>query len=132
MTYNWWIPLALSASWHAGELWQWHTGAASGHHLALDPNQGGRFRFGRLSSKTGYDFSYAPLITGRWVPVTYDIRWSTGADGFVKVTLDGKTYVDFHGPTDFNDGARRHQFGWYADRQFTNEIQFGGISVARS
>lgn len=118
--------------WHAGELWQWHTGSASGHHISLDPNSGGRYRIGRLSSKTGYEFVYVPIIFDRWVKVTYDIHWSNAADGFIKVTLDGKTYIDFHGATDFDDGARRHQFGWYADRVLTNEILFGGITVQRT
>lgn len=119
-------------TWHAGEIWQWHTSSASGHHISLDPNQGGRFRIGRLSGKTSYDFVYTPIIFDRWVEVEWDIRWSTAIDGFSKLTFDGRVLVDFRGPTDFNDGARRHQFGWYADRQYSNTISFGGISVERS
>lgn len=118
-------------NWHSGTLWEWHTSSASGHHLALNPN--GTFRIGRLSSITGYQFTNGPAITyNTWIPVTYDIVWKQDGTGSLVVTINGTTYVNFTGQTDFNDGSRRLQFGWYADRQYTNTVYFGGITLTRT
>lgn len=117
--------------WHSGELWQWHTSQASGHHIALNPS--GTFRIGRLSSVTGYQFTNGPsIIFNTWMGWVIDVKWKQDSTGYIRVYLNGVKLVDFSGQTDFNDGNRRLQFGWYADRQYTNEVRFGGISVTRT
>lgn len=117
--------------WMAGEVFQWHTSSASGHHLAI--NWDGTFRIGRLSGKTSYAFTTGPKVPfNRKFPVEINIRWSRGIDGFITISIDNTMYVNFSGPTDFNDGDRRLQFGHYADRVETNEVQFTNMSVLRT
>jgi hypothetical protein len=121
-------------TWMGGELFQWHTSSWSGHHICL--NWDGKFRLARLMAGGAYQFIYTPMTVytmfNRWIPVEIDVRWSTGSDGWYRLSLDNVQYFNYSGPTDFNDGSRKTQFGWYADRQNTNEIRFSPISLTRS
>lgn len=132
-TFNLYLPKQpLIQEWQAGVLWEFHTDSSSGHHLALDPD--GTFRIGRQSAY-GENYSYTsggPVPWDRWVPVAYDVKWSRGSDGYLRVSIDGKQYLDYSGPTVFaNDGDPDLQFGFYARRGagLTNTVRFSNIRV---
>lgn len=44
-----------------------------------------------------------PFEPGKEVDWRFDVRWSTGADGFVRAYKDGRLVVDDRGPNAFND-----------------------------
>ena len=132
-TFNLYLPKqSLIQQWHAGVLWEFHTNSSSGHHLALDPD--GTFRIGRQSAY-GRNYSYTsggPVPWDRWVPVEYDIKWSYGSDGYLRVSIDGKQYLNYSGATVFaNDGDPYLQFGFYSrlGAGLTNEVRFSDIRV---
>ena len=132
-TFNLYLPKqSLIQDWHAGVLWEFHTKSSSGHHLALDPD--GTFRIGRQSAYGEiYSFtSGGPVPWDRWVPVAYDVKWSLGGDGYLRVSIDGQQYLNYSGPTVFaNDGDPFLQFGFYSrlGAGLTNEVRFSDIRV---
>jgi len=132
-TFNMYLPKqSLTQDWQAGVLWEFHTDSSSGHHLALAPD--GTFRIARQSAY-GQIYSYTsggPVPWDRWIPVEYDVKWSLGSDGYLRVSIDGKQYLNYSGATVFaNDGDPYLQFGFYAARGagLTNEVWFSGIRV---
>ena len=132
-TFNLYLPKqSLIQDWHAGVLWEFHTNSSSGHHLALAPD--GTFRIGRQSAYGEiYSFtSGGPVPWDRWVPVVYDVKWSLGGDGYLRVSIDGQQYLNYSGPTVFaNDGDPVLQFGFYSrlGAGLTNEVRFSDIRV---
>lgn len=118
-----------------GVFWEWHTNNASGHHVSMRDT--GLFRIGRHSGQSGaspsYSFTAGPAVAQNvWIPVVIDIKWSQGADGFFRASIDGTQYVNFSGATDFNDGNPRLQFGWYSFPNATSEVRFGGVTMTRT
>ena len=132
-TFNLYLPKqSLIQEWHAGVLWEFHTDSSSGHHLALDPS--GTFRIGRQSAY-GEVYSYTsggPVPWDRWIPVVYEVKWSLGSEGYLRVSIDGQQYLNYSGATDFaNDGEPALQFGFYSQRGagLTNKVSFSDIRV---
>ena len=133
-TFNLYLPKqSLIQAWHAGVLWQFHTNSSSGHHLALDPD--GTFRIVRQTAYGAESYtstSGGPVPWDRWVPVVFDVKWSLGSDGYLRVSIDGQQYLDYSGPTVFaNDGDPYLQFGFYSrlGAGLTNEVRFSDIRV---
>ena len=132
-TFNMYLPKqSLIQDWHAGVLWKFHTNSSSGHHLVLAPD--GTFRIGRQSaySRNLQLHRSSPVQWDRWVPVVYDVKWSLGGDGYLRVSIDGQQSVDSSGPTVFaNDGDPNLQFGFYSQlgAGLTNEVRFSDIRV---
>ena len=70
----------------------------------------------------------------RWVPVEYDIKWSYGSDGYLRVSIDGNQYLNYSWATVFaNDGDPYVQFGFYSrlGAGLTNEVRFSDIRVQK-
>lgn len=134
-TFNMMLPTqSLTNTWHTGALWEFHTNSASGHHLAL--NSDSTFRIAREiaagDSIRSYEFTTGPSVRwDQWTTVNIEVKWSSSADGYYKVWVDGVQYVDAASVRTVFDGDPYLQFGWYAERGagITNRIQFGGIRV---
>lgn len=126
----------IATSWNGGVLIEWHTTTSSGHCLNIDntgrPNPGEiSWRIGR-QNKPGqnYEYTWIPRIQfDAWSHWTYEIGWSTGNDGYIRVSKDGKKYVDFNGPTCFaGEGDPYLQYGWYADKGAgTNKVTITNV-----
>jgi hypothetical protein len=132
-TFNLYLPKqSLIQEFQAGVLWEWHTESSSGHHLALDPNA--TFRIARQSAygQIYSDTSGGPVPWDRWIPVAYEVKWSVGSDGYLRVSIDGKQYLNYSGATVFaNDGDPYLQFGFYSrlGAGLTNKVCFSDIRV---
>jgi|SRR5271166_1933103 len=114
----------------SGLLFQWHTDQSSGHHLTVEPD--GNFHIFRQSAPgLVYDIEQGPAVPwGQWVPVEFDIKWSNGDDGYLKVTIGGVQYMNYSGQTVFDAGTPYLQFGWYGYQgNGTNQVEFGPITV---
>ena len=132
-TFNMMLPTqSLTDTWHTGALWEFHTDSASGHHLAL--NSDSTFRIAREiamgDSISSYDITTGPAVRwDQWMTVNIEVKWSSSADGYYKVSIDHVPYVNATNVRTVFDGIPYLQFGWYAQRGagITNRIQFGGI-----
>ena len=100
-TFNLYLPKqSLIQQWHAGVLWEFHTEfvqrtspcVGSGRHLSYRPPDG-------LRRESYTTTSGGPVPWDRWVPVAYDVKWSLGSDGYLRVSIDGTQYLDYSGPT---------------------------------
>lgn len=130
---------ASKTFWNAGVLFEFHTDTSSGHNLSIDNTGRGvgganpSFRMG-VQTALGNTFKYTwtdKIIFDHWYHVIMLIRWTTAKDGFARIWIDGKQWVNHSGPTCFaNDGNPYLQFGYYADlaEGETNYSQFGAIT----
>jgi hypothetical protein len=77
-----------------------------------------------------YDFSWSQSAVrfDQWVPVSLDVKWSYGSDGFTKVVIGGEMLVDKTGPSLSSGPSPKLQFGYHAVRQLRNEVWFAGVS----
>lgn len=118
-----------------------HSGT-SGHAVNLDntgrgPGGAACFRLTRKAgangSGAGYQILYVlPLTFDHWYHVNYQVKWSEGADGVLKVTIDGTTYMNFSGATWWSaDGLPFWNFSWYSDVAGVgvSEVQYAGITI---
>jgi len=72
----------------------------------------------------------AELVYDRWYSFRYQIKWSSGSDGFVKWYLDGQLLADWTGPTiDAGDNVNL-QFGFYSTADKQNEVWLADIRKA--
>jgi hypothetical protein len=114
----------------SGLLIEWHTDQSSGHHLTVE--QDGCFHiFRQKAPGYVYDNEQGPAVPwGQWVAVEFDIKWSNGNDGYLKVTIGGVQYMNYSGQTVFDAETPYLQFGWYGILgRGTNQVEFGPITV---
>jgi hypothetical protein len=130
-------PNGLPETWHAGTLFQDHTFFQSGHHLALDsltfPSD--RFRYGVWvgpGNNYEYQWSEQPIQYDRWYRFNWEIKYSTGADGYVKMWMDGVQVVNHAGPSIEPNSGLAMQVGYYSAAQLTNEVRYGGVQYRRT
>jgi hypothetical protein len=124
-------PGGFPKRWHAGLLVEFHTGTASGMHLAID-GRGPvpRFRFGIYDPTTdGYRFVNAPdrIQFGHWYSWRMKIRWSTGRDGYFRGWLNGRLLATSDGATLKGDDEPKLQFGYYSIAEQRNEVWYAAI-----
>jgi hypothetical protein len=145
-TYTWTLdvmlpsagnPNGLPETWHAGTLFQDHTSSQSGHHLALDsvmfPTN--RFRYGVWigpGNNYEYQWSEQAIQYDRWYRFKWEIKYSTGADGYVKMWMDGVQVVNHAGPSIEPGSGLAMQVGYYSAAQLTNEVRYGGVQYRRT
>lgn len=128
--WSWNMMLPPPTQWASGLLIEWHTDQSSGHHLTVE--QDGCFHIGRQSAPGGvFDIAQGPAVPwGQWVAVEFDIKWSRGDDGYLKVTIDGTQYMNYSGRTVFDALTPYLQFGWYGILgRGTNQVEFGPVTV---
>ena len=128
--WSWNMMLPPPAQSTSGLLIEWHTDQSSGHHLTVE--QDGRFHIFRQSAPGYvYDVEQGPSVPwGQWVAVEFDIKWSNGNDGYLKVTIGGVQYMNYSGQTVFDAETPYLQFGWYGFLGHgTNQVEFGPITV---
>ncbi len=128
--WSWNMMLPPPTQSASGLLVEWHTDQSSGHHLTVE--QDGCFHIFRQSAPGYvYDNEQGPAVPwGRWVAVGFDIKWSNGNDGYLKVTIDGVQYMNYSGQTVFDAETPYLQFGWYGILgRGTNQVEFGPITV---
>jgi hypothetical protein len=148
-TYDWTFRLMLPSSgnpdgfpqnWTAGVLFESaHTSNASGHGISLatlgtpgaDPR--GVFRYfiwiGPGFCCQSYDFVTETEIIekDRWYKFRFQVRYSTGNDGFLRIWRDDVLKVErLNFPTvEPNYGGLSPQVGYYSGDMLNNEVQFG-------
>ena len=125
-THTWeWTWLWPNAGNPAGWAQDWNVGSgflldlrrsngavtSVGHHLYLDysapvgsPKFGFRFGRHRLGATDDWEFTFAQNTIGEFPPDTpkdmkVEIKYSAGADGFIRVYTDGAKWVNYSGPT---------------------------------
>ena len=133
-TWQMYIPRQqLVTDAQAGVLFEiGHTDSSSGHFISLAPN--GTLRISRQSAYGQY-YSYTddiPVPWDRWFPVVMDLKYSAGSDGYLRVEIDGTQYLNYSGPTWYNDGEPVMNFGWYrrmghGPTPITNTVRFADI-----
>jgi hypothetical protein len=144
-TFDFWVNIPAQTlvgptHWNTGVIFEsGHDtiGSNSGHKLDIDNTgrgPGGKpcFRISRKSLRTGDVFVFnPPLILDNWYHIQYTVRWSEGADGVVKVVIDGTTWLDFKGQTWWAaDGKTFWNFSWYSELGAgTSEVQYAGIQI---
>src|SRR4029077_4464065 len=118
-TWNWFIPSqTLVPSFMAGVIFEiGHTDSSSGHHISLYNASDGlntmRIRRQSAAGQVYTEVPNIPIIWDRWFPVVMDCKYSNTPNGYLRVWIDGKQWLNYSGPTAFGDTVGKMSFGWY-------------------
>jgi hypothetical protein len=80
---------------------QWHPNSSSGSAVLSLQNYGGKFNVVRSLGGTNYMQSGTLMTTqaNKWYKMRWEIKWSTGTDGYIRLYIDGSLYYSFTGKT---------------------------------
>lgn len=80
---------------------QWHPNSSSGSAVLSLQNYGGRFNVVRSLNGTNYHMSGTQMTTqpNKWYKMRWEIKWSTGTDGYIRLYIDNALYYSFTGKT---------------------------------
>jgi hypothetical protein len=114
-----------------GLVWEWHNDTGNFPNLSIDTSPG--VPTWLVSRPDGVVPSVGAITPGHWYQVVFVIKWSTGSDGYMKVSIDGTQVVNYTGFTiTAAEGQPYVQFGWYSDIGTppigTSLSQLGGIT----
>jgi chitodextrinase len=131
-------PQGFPQTWAAGANFEvGHTGQ-SGHLISVNTSQNpaGQIAIGIHLPPFGnnYAFTWLPsaIELDHWYKVRFQIKWSTGSDGFVNIWIDDVQRVNRAGPTVIAGVIPAMQVGYYSANVLTNEVRFGGLGFNRS
>lgn len=91
---------------------QWHPESSSGGAVLSLQNYGGKFNVVRSLGGTNYHQSASTQITtqpNKWYKMRWEIKWSTGSDGYIRLYIDNALYYSFNGRT--SDGGQYLKLG---------------------
>lgn len=121
-------------AWQSGILTEFGTTgppASVGHHIAV--SQDARWRVGvEKAPGNAWDFVYGPQVTfDRDIPMTFEIKWSEGSDGWLRWKIDGQVVVERQGATLFGAGSyvRVVGEGFYSALLGRNEVFCKGMTL---
>jgi hypothetical protein len=146
-TYDWQFHYMFPASgnaqgfpqtWHAGANFEvGHTGA-SGHHIAVNTSQNpaGQIAIGIHLPPFGNNYAFTwlanPIQLDHWYKVRFQIKWSTGSDGFINIWIDDVLRASRIGATVTSGVIPAMQVGYYSANVLTNEVRYGGVQYRRT
>ena len=80
---------------------QWHPNSSSGSAVISLQNYNGSFNVVRSLGGTNYHQSgtLMPVQSNRWYRMRWEIKFSTGNDGYIRLFIDDKLYYTFTGRT---------------------------------
>lgn len=80
---------------------QWHPNSSSGSAVLSLQNYGGKFNVVRSLNGTNYHQQGTLMTTqpNKWYKMRWEIKWSTGSDGYIRLYIDGNLYYSFTGRT---------------------------------
>jgi chitodextrinase len=146
-TYDWQFHYMYPASGNAQGFPQtWHAGAnfevghteQSGHHIAVNTSQNpaGQIDIGIHLPPFGNNYAFTwlanPIQLDHWYRVRFQIKWSTGSDGFINIWIDDVLRASRTGATVTSGVIPAMQVGYYSSNVLTNEVRFGGLGFNRS
>jgi hypothetical protein len=77
-----------------------------------------------------------PIGRGRWLDLVFEVKESTGPDGYVRAWLDGESLIDsdVRGPTVYNPLGNYLRFGYYRAKggTTTNHLYFDEVRIGDS
>jgi hypothetical protein len=131
-------PNGFPETWHAGALFEsGHTATQSGHLLGINtvsyPTD--RFIYGVwVGPGNNYEFTWSeePIQYDRWYKFKLEVKYTTAADGYVKMWMDGVQVVNHAGPSIEPGSGLAMQVGYYSAAQLTNEVRYGGVQYHRT
>lgn len=97
---------------------QWKKSKLPGSPMIAQRFRKGEF-FITIRNEHGLErFDVGRLEMEVWYDMIYSIRFTTESDGHVRVWMNGKRILDYHGPTALTPGIDRfyNKFGLYRDR----------------
>jgi hypothetical protein len=109
--------------------WQFHDVGGMGINTAGDQPANYRHIYLRTVSPSRKVHSPAPVEFDRWYTWRIQVRWSTGADGWLRWWLDGQQLANWTGPVPTSQ--RNLQFGFYSVAQFRNEVWHSEIRLVQ-
>lgn len=80
---------------------QWHPKSSSGSAILSLQNYGGKFNVVRSIGGANYHQQGTLLATqpNKWYKMRWEIKWSTGSDGYIRLFIDNNPYYSFSGKT---------------------------------
>lgn len=80
---------------------QWHPKSSSGSAILSLQNYGGKFNVVRSLGGTNYHQQGTLMTTqpNKWYKMRWEIKWSTGSDGYIRLFIDNNPYYSFSGKT---------------------------------
>lgn len=75
---------------------QWHPYGGGSAFLFLETAEG---NFSVYQYIKGYGASLGKIILGQWYHIAWEIKWSTGNDGYARLIIDGKLIWSYTGAT---------------------------------
>lgn len=80
---------------------QWHPQSSSGSAVLSLQNYGGKFNVVRSLGGSNFHQQSTQMTTlpNRWYKMRWEIKWSGGTDGYIRLYIDGALYYSFTGKT---------------------------------
>ena len=133
------FPSALNNGFNFG-FWGHHilmewgtTGGSVGHEFTINTNGTCSFyvREGPGQFPTRKYSTAAPVPLDTWIPVSWDVKHSYGADGLMIGKIGGVEVMNRTGPNMWNGEVVRHMgIGWYGVDQNSNCVEFDSMGYA--
>lgn len=80
---------------------QWHPNSSSGSAVLSLQNYGGKFNVVRSlnGTNTHQSGTQMSVVPNKWYKFRWEVKWSSGSDGYIRVYIDNALYYSYNGRT---------------------------------